>query len=63
MTGGGHHGGGSPKKLSDEDVALIRKLYVPPPKRLTIKEIAVKFDVSHNVIHRIVSGQGYRRVR
>ena len=59
-------------KLSDADVELIRELYEPSDgaQPLTMREIAVKFEVSVGQVHNIVTFRqratypaGWRRVR
>lgn len=51
-----------PKKLTDEDVRLIRMLYKPPVRRLTMREIGEKFGISTQRVSQLLRGQSYRLV-
>lgn len=45
------------RKLSSADAAQIRRLYVP--RIVTLKDIAERYGVCLQAIHRIVSGKGW----
>ena len=54
-------GGASPTaKLTDEQAAWVRNVYVPRDINFGAKALANKFNVSSGVIKRIVHGTGYK---